>query len=155
MTTPEASPRSFVGSAIMHAVQTLRRAKYEQEATELEAALQRIGEVHEQLDVVPEHLRESLDAYIETGRPTGGFLACVLRNDLSGAMGRADETSRRALYAIVRYLRENAPTSCWGSVEAVNYWLAMPSDERSAIVNAFRGYEIVDEPSSPPSAARE
>ena len=39
---------------------------------------------------VPSHMHEGIVAYIETGRPVGGFLTALLSNDLMGALGKAD-----------------------------------------------------------------
>lgn len=136
---------SFVGSAMVRAIAALRRAQYDDEATELENVFVSLGRDAEQADVVPQQLRDSIDAYVETARPLGGFLYCVLTNDLSGAFARADDASRRSMGALVKYLREHTPTSCWGSPENVKRWYTMPEDERRTIVSLNRGYEIVDD----------
>ena len=73
---------------------------------------------------VPQHTLESLKAYIETGRPSGGFLHAVLVNDLRGACARADRLNRHALYDIVYWLTNNAPSGCWGSESRVDEWLS-------------------------------
>lgn len=72
---------------------------------------------------VPEHLRESLVAYVTMHRMTGGFLEAVLANDLSGACARADKNSRVALYDIVFWLFNQAPVGCWGSQAKYNAWI--------------------------------
>ena len=67
--------------------------------------------------------RESLDAYVSTGRPTGGFLEAVLSNDLKEATGRADERALDNLPHIVAYCYNDIPSGCWGSPERVTAWL--------------------------------
>jgi hypothetical protein len=67
---------------------------------------------------------EGLNAYIETGRPTGGFLEAVLSNDLMAACDRADDGNRRNLPAYCGYLYNEAPIGCYGSPEAVKKWMA-------------------------------
>lgn len=52
----------------------------------------------------------------------GDFLRCVLSNDLSGAVSRADLGSQQALVAIVTWLYNRAPEACWGSPEKVAAW---------------------------------
>ena len=71
---------------------------------------------------IPEWIRESLTAYVQTGRPTGGFLQACLENDLVGAIGRADENSYRVLGNIVSWIYNRAPGLCWGSREIVEDW---------------------------------
>lgn len=161
MATPEATPseraaatlrgqgESFIGSAMTRAIAALRRAKYDDEARELENVFVRLGGEFELIDRVPDQLREAIDAYVETARPLGGFLYCVFTNDLCGAFARADDTSRRAMGAIVKHLRDSVPIACWGNVDAVRFWYTMADDERRAIVAAHRGYEIVDDSAAP------
>lgn len=81
------------------------------------------------LDAVPEHLRAGLTNYVEKHRRTGGFLEAVLSNDLKEAMGRADERSREGLFAIVCWLYNEAPSTCWGSPERVSDWLRADEHE--------------------------
>lgn len=76
---------------------------------------------------VPEGLHEGLIEYIVQRRPTGGFLAAVLTNDLQQAAVRADEVNARHLREIVLFLHNDAPAPCWGSPERVNAWLADPN----------------------------
>ena len=75
--------------------------------------------------LVPPNTAESLRAYIETGRPTGGFLKAVLSNDLFGAYARADVENVAALPALVRWVYNNAPRLCWGSEDRVEDWMKM------------------------------
>lgn len=46
-------------------------------------------------------LRESLRAYIEKGRPTGGFLRAVLANDLMGSEDWGDH-EKSLYYRVIR-----------------------------------------------------
>ena len=63
--------------------------------------------------------------YAYEHRETGGFLEAVLRNDLAGAIGLADENNLAALPAIVAYCYNEIPSACWGSSEKVKDWLAV------------------------------
>lgn len=79
---------------------------------------------------VPAHLRAGLWRYLSQRIRTGGFLEAVLRNDLADAVCRADPAlSLTELKAIVLFLRTYAPSSAWGSPEAVEAWLAPPEEE--------------------------
>lgn len=80
---------------------------------------------------LPNHLKDSLDAYISTGRPTGGFLEACISNNLSLAVSRADEDCMRAIPAVVGYLYNEAPRNCWGSLEIARAWLEQKRAERA------------------------
>lgn len=73
---------------------------------------------------VPPHLHDGLLNYILHGRATGGFLTAVLRNDLLGAVTRADIESTLGLKPLVMWLAEYAPSACWGSSANQEGWLA-------------------------------
>jgi hypothetical protein len=72
---------------------------------------------------LPDILHDSLVAYIETGRPTGGFLEAVLSNDLMGAFKRADAQSCAYLEAVARWLYDKAPGDAWGDYKTVQKWI--------------------------------
>jgi len=74
--------------------------------------------------LIPERILESLKAYAETRRPTGGFLQAVLENNLSEAFGRADIENRKCIFEIVNYVYNELPAPCWGSPKKVKEWLA-------------------------------
>ena len=66
---------------------------------------------------------EKLNAYAERHEPVGDFLRAVLENNLSEAVGRADEDNLKNLPAFVIYLYNEMPSPCWGSPEKVKAWL--------------------------------
>lgn len=69
---------------------------------------------------------EILDAirrYADEHCPVGNFLTAVLCNDLTEAVGRADDENIRVLPEIVCYCYNEIPCSCWGSPERVRAWL--------------------------------
>lgn len=66
---------------------------------------------------------ESIRAYADEGRPTGGFLKAVLSNDLQEAFGRADAGNQATMFEIVSYCYNEIPSVCWGSPKAVKNWL--------------------------------
>lgn len=73
--------------------------------------------------LIEPRFRESIDAYVATGRPTGGFLEAVLTNDLKESIARADERAIDNLPHIVAYLYNETPSGCWGSRERVREWI--------------------------------
>lgn len=79
---------------------------------------------------IPERLRDSLDRYARDGIPTGDCLGAVLIGDLFGAFGRADPVTTAAMPAIVAYVRNELPLSCYGSEAAVDGWLSFHLERR-------------------------
>ena len=81
-------------------------------------------EVHRKgIDLLPEHMREAVVAYVEEGRPISSFLMAIFSNDLIEAFRRADDTNERAMKAWARFLDDTAPYGCWGSSEMVMEWM--------------------------------
>ena len=72
--------------------------------------------------MIEQRFKESIDRYISTGCPTGDFLRAVLENDLTEAVGRADESAIWNLRDIVVYLYNEVPSASWGSKEKVKAW---------------------------------
>lgn len=72
---------------------------------------------------LPEGLREGARLYIEEHIPAGGFLRAVLCNDLIGAVSQADWINKPRLVEIVEWIRDNAPSICWGAVPVYMDWL--------------------------------
>ena len=85
---------------------------------------------------MPQSTQDSLEAYASKGVPTGGFLRAVLENDLTEAIGRADEHNIRAIQNIVSWVYNEAPSICHGSSEKVEAWL------ESFRVNTAKGNEL-------------
>jgi hypothetical protein len=83
------------------------------------------------------HLISSLRDYVVSGRGSiGDFLLAVLRNDLSGAIAHADDTSMRNLRRISQFIYCNIPRVCWGSKERVDEWLKQWREYRKEIADA-------------------
>ena len=68
------------------------------------------------------HAGMSLWRWIERGTDPGGFLTAVLCNDLSGAVGKADDRNVELIPNFVRLLYNFAPADCWGSEQNVDNW---------------------------------
>jgi len=73
---------------------------------------------------MPETTKTTIDNYVAHRLPPGGFVNAVLANNLSDAVGRADDGNRAALADIVSYCHWEIPGDCWGSTAAVDAWLA-------------------------------
>lgn len=77
---------------------------------------------------IPDYMQGGLIRYYENRIEPGHFLSAVLRNDLMGAFGRADENNRAALWSYVLWLYNQAPSGSYGSVEAFKGWLTGTSE---------------------------
>lgn len=75
------------------------------------------------LEMLPVHMRDAMQRYIESGIEPGGFLRAVLENDLMHAVGKADEINRERLPDYAMYLYNYAPGQCHGNPERVYEWI--------------------------------
>lgn len=75
--------------------------------------------------MLPEHLRAGLQRYIEDGVKPGDFLCAVLRNDLMGAWGRADEYCKAQMNGIMDFVYNQMPAGSHGSEAELNLWIQM------------------------------
>jgi hypothetical protein len=82
---------------------------------------------------IPPAVWEGLQMYLSSGVPTGGFLKAVITNNLTEAIGRADEYSLAALPVIVQYLYNEAPYGSWGSPERYTRWIETKTKERELV----------------------
>jgi hypothetical protein len=82
-------------------------------------------------DVIPQHMMDSITAYVEHGRPVGHFLTAVLSNDLREAVARADDTNLYLIPIYVSYFYNHLPSKLWGSPERVLAHIERKSEERS------------------------
>jgi hypothetical protein len=75
-----------------------------------------VSEAREHADMLPRDLRAGLLRYVTNGVRPGHFLCAVLDNDLTEAVGHADSEERLAqLKAVVSWLFNYTPSTCWGS----------------------------------------
>jgi len=70
-----------------------------------------------------------LKRYTRQGIKPGDFLCAVIRNDLRGAVERADDEMIHVIPAIVEYLYNHAPIGCWGHPGAIETWIKHMEDE--------------------------
>jgi len=71
---------------------------------------------------IPKHMRYGMRLYVERGVRPGGFLTAVLKNDLVGAITRADEVNQAHIHDWVMFVLNELPIGCWGSEEKVELW---------------------------------
>jgi len=77
---------------------------------------------------------DSIDRYVLDGIPLGGNLRAIVSNDLRETIATADDHRRLALFPIVGYLYNDVPSSCWGSREKHDAWMAMePATRRDLL----------------------
>ncbi len=71
---------------------------------------------------VPRHLQAGIARWVLLGVVPGDFLQAVIRNDLFGALGRADVNSRAGMFEICQFFYNGAPSQCFGRPEAIDFW---------------------------------
>lgn len=86
---------------------------------------------------VPVHIRQGLDYYFVYGIPGGSFLDAVLKNDLVGAVLKADNLNSVKLTNIIRWLINTAPNGSYGSLQNVNDWIKDVDGHRSAYAKSI------------------
>jgi hypothetical protein len=72
---------------------------------------------------IPERIMSNLQNYVENGEPLGGFLYCIMTNDLFGAVCSADQENIRIIPTYVNYIYNYTPHTCHGSPQAVKAWM--------------------------------
>ena len=72
---------------------------------------------------IPHYMHAGIRTYVVDHIASGDFLMALLTNNLSEAVGRADEQNRAALSDWVLLLYNDVPSACWGNPEKVAAWL--------------------------------
>ncbi len=73
---------------------------------------------------IPDRMMDSIRRYVDSGVPPGDFLAAIICNDLSEAVGRADDENLGNIPAFVSYFYNEAPSRCWHSRGNMLAWMA-------------------------------
>jgi hypothetical protein len=71
----------------------------------------------------PPHAKEAMINYLEHKWEPGGYLSAVLENDLFGAYAHADLKSLKEMDALILWVYNFAPASCWGKKGSIAGWL--------------------------------
>ena len=79
--------------------------------------------------MIPDRMMGAITRYIEQGVPPGDFLTAIIENNLSEAIGRADNENMANIPAYVAYFYNEAPGPCWGSPEKRRAWLRAKQEE--------------------------
>lgn len=74
------------------------------------------------LHILPTHMRDGVSAYIETGRPTGGFLTALLHGDHEHAKANADHSNKACWQSWIIFLLEYMPREAFGTPTKVAAW---------------------------------
>lgn len=80
--------------------------------------------------ILPEHMREGMQLYLEHGIRPGDFLYLILCNDFVHALGHADLINTARIVDYAKFLYLEAPGGSWGSGEAVDAWIKAHEIER-------------------------
>jgi hypothetical protein len=80
---------------------------------------------------IPDHAQESLSNYFLNGWEPGGFLSAMLAMDMQRAISNADTANRQVMWAIGRWITENAPEGSWGDYSQIDFWCNDVAGRRS------------------------
>lgn len=72
---------------------------------------------------IPQHTQEALQRYIVHGILPGDFLMSVLKNDLMGAVARADHENSQCLRDIAAWVYMRAPGNSWGDRDTIREYV--------------------------------
>jgi hypothetical protein len=73
--------------------------------------------------LLPQHMQNGMQQYIEQGRPLGGFLYYILVNDFVHAVSHADDINKTQLLQYADFLYNQAPAASWGTEARVEKWI--------------------------------
>ena len=82
-------------------------------------------DLHEAIEatVLPDNLKLGLNNYFVHHTKPGGFLTCVICNDLVGAVMRADPQSMVYMKPLMEFMLNEVPAKSWGSPERLKAWV--------------------------------
>ncbi len=72
---------------------------------------------------IPLRMMGGLERYIKDRIQPGDFLTAVICNDLSQAVGRADNENLHNIPAYLAFFHNEVPLACWGSHQKMVDWL--------------------------------
>jgi len=81
------------------------------------------------IERIPSYTLTALELYRDERVMPGGFLRCVLRNELREALGRADSANREHIQEIVWWVYNEMPAVAHGSQAAIDAWVAREDEE--------------------------
>ena len=73
-------------------------------------------------NTIPSRMWGGIARYAAHGILPGGFLRCIIQNDLRGAVQEADDENVHLLAAYVSFFHNELPAPCWGSNEKMRLW---------------------------------
>ena len=79
---------------------------------------------------IPPATLQDIYMYVEKGRISSDFLTAVISNDLKGTFNKADIYNETVIKNILRFLWNQVPADCWGSVEKMQTWIKLRNAAR-------------------------
>ena len=80
------------------------------------------------LKMIPDHMIEGVQLYIERGVEPGAFLSLIIQNDFANAAAYADDENKKCLLGWCFVLHNLFPAASWGSVENMERWMRLAKD---------------------------
>jgi len=68
--------------------------------------------------------QSSIESYLLRGWRPGGYVESMLAHDYERAFACADTANRQTIWALWRWLRDDAPALCHSSYQNVDMWCA-------------------------------
>ena len=78
---------------------------------------------------IPDHMWHAVEQWVIDHELHGDFFKALVDNDLSEAIGRADEMNLIAIGQWSKLLYNEFPTPAWGSPEKVKAWIESGEDQ--------------------------
>lgn len=78
---------------------------------------------------IPARMMPDIQRYIHERIKPGRFLTAVICNNLSDAIGQADDENLLNLPAYASFFYNEAPAPCWGSKKKMEEWLKRGQDD--------------------------
>ena len=84
---------------------------------------------------VPDHTAETLENYLLRGWSPGGFVEAMLAHDYDRAFASADTGNRQMIWAIWKWIIDEAPPLSHGSYKATEMWRGDVDGRRTAFAD--------------------
>ena len=78
--------------------------------------------------------QQSIESYLLRGWAPGGYVSSMLAHDYERAFACADTANRQTIWALWRWVRDDAPPHCHGSYQDIDMWCADAGGRRSDYV---------------------
>ena len=81
--------------------------------------------------MIPQHTKKALINWVKIGNQYdhGSFLTAIVSNDLMKSFSCADDLNLYSMLDIVKWMYNNLPISCYGSIKKMKEWKGLEEEE--------------------------